>query len=102
MPVDTSLHFDNRFVAELPGDPDRSARRRQVLGAAWSPVAPTAVAAPRLLAHAREVAELVGFTEDEVAQPWFAEVFGGNALLPGMERFSWERATGASGRARGR
>ncbi len=88
MPVETSLHFDNRFVAELPGDPDRSARRRQVVGAAWSPVTPTPVAAPRLLAHAREVAELVGFGEEEAAQPWFAEVFGGNALLPGMEPYA--------------
>ncbi len=31
-----NLRFDNRFVTELPGDPDRSNRRRQVLGAAWS------------------------------------------------------------------
>ncbi|GLC25743.1 protein adenylyltransferase SelO [Roseisolibacter agri] len=80
--------FDNRFVAELPGDPEQSPRRRQVLGAAWSPVAPTPVAAPRLLAHAREVAALVGFTEDDVREPWFAEVFGGNALLPGMQPYA--------------
>jgi len=46
--VTATLPFDNRFVAELPGDPEQSPRRRQVLGAAWSPVAPTPVAAPRL------------------------------------------------------
>ncbi|TVP46647.1 MAG: hypothetical protein EA350_06510, partial [Gemmatimonadales bacterium] len=45
-----TLDFDNRFVAELPGDPDPSPRPRQVFGAAWSPVDPTPVAAPRLLA----------------------------------------------------
>src|SRR5688500_746392 len=83
-----SLRFDNRFVADLPGDPDTSNRRRQVIGAAWSPVAPTPVAAPRLLAHAREVAELVGFSEDDVRQQWFADVFGGNALLPGMQPYA--------------
>ncbi len=83
-----ALTFDNRFVAELPGDPEESPRRRQVVGAAWSPVAPTAVTAPRLLAHAREVAELVGFTEEDVRAPWFADVFGGNALLPGMRPYS--------------
>ena len=82
------LTFDNRFVAELPGDPDDSTRSRQVLGACWSPAAPTPVAAPKVLAHAREVAELVGFTEDDVAAPWFAEVFGGNALLPGMQPYA--------------
>jgi uncharacterized protein YdiU (UPF0061 family) len=82
------LAFDNRFVAELPGDPERSPRRRQVLGAAWSPVAPTPVAAPRVLAHSREVAALVGLAEEDVAAPWFADVFGGNALLPGMQPYA--------------
>ncbi len=83
-----ALPFDNRFVAELPGDPDHSQRRRQVLGAAWSPARPTPVAAPRLLAHAREVAELVGLSEEDVSAPWFAEVFAGNALLPGMQPYA--------------
>ena len=80
--------FDNRFVAELPGDPERSPRRRQVLGACWSAIDPTPVAQPRLLAHAREVAELLGITEADVAAPWFAEVFGGNALLAGMQPYA--------------
>ena len=89
MPTDqTILTFDNRFVAELPGDPVSSPRSRQVLGACWSPAMPTPVAAPRVLAHAREVAELVGFSEDDVAAPWFADVFGGNALLPGMQPYA--------------
>jgi uncharacterized protein YdiU (UPF0061 family) len=83
-----ALAFDNRFVAELPGDPEDSPRRRQVVGAAWSPAAPTPVAAPRLVAHAREVAELVGFTDADVRAPWFAEVFGGNRLLPGMRPYA--------------
>jgi uncharacterized protein YdiU (UPF0061 family) len=84
-----SLHFVNRFTRELPGDPDAGQARRQVFGACWSAVAPTAVAAPRLLAHAREVASLLDL---EVATPAeeqaFAQVFGGNRLLPGMEPFA--------------
>ena len=89
MPTEqTTLAFDNRFVAELPGDPDDSTRSRQVLGACWSPAMPTPVAAPRLLAHSREVAGLVGFTDDDIAAPWFAEVFGGNAVLPGMQPYA--------------
>ena len=84
----TTLAFDNRFVAELPGDAETSPRRRQVVGAAWSPAAPTAVAAPRLIAHSREVAELVGFTPDDTAAPWFADVFAGNALLDGMQPYA--------------
>lgn len=80
-----TLTFDNRFVRELPGDPLTTNQRRQVLGAAWSAVQPTPVAKPTLLAHAREVAELIGFGPEDHRSPRFAEVFGGNALLTGMQ-----------------
>jgi uncharacterized protein YdiU (UPF0061 family) len=83
-----NLNFDNRFLAELPGDPEEGPRRRQVRGACWSRVLPTPVAAPRLLAASREVAELLGLSEDDVASPEFAAVFAGNALLPGMEPYA--------------
>jgi uncharacterized protein YdiU (UPF0061 family) len=82
------LAFDNRFVAELPGDPLADARSRQVFDACWSPVQPTPVANPRLLVHAREVAALVGLSDEDVQAPWFARVFGGNALLPGMAPYA--------------
>ena len=83
-----AVTFDNRFVRELPGDPDSSNRRRQVLHAAWSAVMPTPVSAPQLLAHAPDVAALVGFGDDFVRSPSFAQVFAGNALLPGMEPYA--------------
>ncbi|WP_373068537.1 protein adenylyltransferase SelO family protein, partial [Gemmatimonas sp.] len=83
-----NLRFDNRFVNELPGDPDQTNRRRQVLGAAWSAVAPTPVADPRLVAHAREVSELLGIAEQDVLAPSFARVFSGNELLPGMAPYA--------------
>lgn len=82
---DTPPQFDNRFRRELPGDPETGARRREVVGAAWSAVMPTPVAAPRLLAHSAEVAELLGFDQATVSSPEFAEVFGGNALFAGMQ-----------------
>ncbi|MEN9933425.1 MAG: hypothetical protein RLZZ387_4 [Chloroflexota bacterium] len=82
------LTFDNRFVAELPGDPEEGPRTRQVRGACWSRVMPTPVAAPTLLAHAREVTELLGLSPDDVASPAFSRVFAGNALLPGMEPYA--------------
>ena len=83
-----ALQFDNRFRRELPGDPSDDVRSRQVFGACWSRAMPTPVAEPRLLAHAREVAELVGLGEDDVRAPWFARVFGGNELMPGMEPYA--------------
>jgi len=78
----TDLNFDNRFVRELPGDDEAGPRRREVLGAAWSSVMPTPVAAPRLLAYSPEVAAQLGL---DVHTQGFAEVFGGNALYAGMQ-----------------
>jgi serine/tyrosine/threonine adenylyltransferase len=83
-----TLSFDNRFVAELPGDPLNDLRPRQVMGACWSPVQPTPVRAPRLLAYAPEVAALLGLSAAEVAAPEFAEVFAGNRLLPAMQPYA--------------
>ena len=83
-----ALRFDNRFVRELPGDPEQGHRRREVRGALWSPTAPTPVAAPTLLAHSREVAALLGLDDADVASPAFAQVFGGNALLQGMQPYA--------------
>ncbi len=83
-----AIRFDNRFVRELPGDAETSLRRRQVRDACWSPATPTPVTAPSVLAHSREVAAMVGFTEADVAAPWFAEVFGGNRQLDGMEPYA--------------
>jgi uncharacterized protein YdiU (UPF0061 family) len=84
----SSFTFDNAFVRELPGDPLEGPHTRQVYEAAYSRVLPAPVREPRLIAHAREVATLVGFTEGDVALPLFAEVFGGNALIEGMEPYA--------------
>jgi uncharacterized protein YdiU (UPF0061 family) len=84
----SALRFDNAFVRELPGDPSTAPHSRQVYDAAFSRIHPTPVASPRLIAWSREVAALVGFTPDDVAAPLFADVFGGNALLDGMEPYS--------------
>ncbi len=83
-----TLRFDNRFSAELPADPELRNFRRQVAGACFSRVQPTAVARPRLLAYSREVCELLELDEAETATPEFAEVFGGNRVLASMDPFA--------------
>jgi len=83
-----AFEFDNAFLRELPGDPESGPRVRQVEGAAWSRVAPTPVAAPVLLAHSSEMARVLGIAGDDVRSPVFADVFGGNTLLPGMDPFA--------------
>jgi serine/tyrosine/threonine adenylyltransferase len=82
------LRFDNSFVRELPADPVQVNRPRQVAGAAYSLVAPTAVAAPRVVAVSREVMSDIGLTEADAHTPAFAELFAGNRLLPGMSSYA--------------
>jgi uncharacterized protein YdiU (UPF0061 family) len=82
------LRFDNRFVRELPGDPDLDIWPRQVIGALYSRVEPTPVRAPRVIAFSHEVASLLGFSPEVIASSRFAEVFGGNALIEGMEPYA--------------
>ncbi|MEO8157525.1 MAG: protein adenylyltransferase SelO [Betaproteobacteria bacterium] len=83
-----ALSFDNTFVRELPGDPATGPGRRQVHGALYSRVAPTPVPAPRLIAWSREVAALLGIDAADIASPAFVQVFGGNALLDGMQPYA--------------
>ncbi len=82
------LPFDNRFTAELPADPDSSDRRRQVVGAAFSRVAPTPVAAPVTLAWSPEVADLLGLDPAVCQTADFAAVFSGNRVPRGADPFA--------------
>ena len=83
-----NFHFDNTFVRELPADPQSGSQRRQVHGALYSHIAPTPVTAPRLIAYSPEVATLLGIDDAQVHAPEFAQVFGGNALLDGMQPYA--------------
>lgn len=78
------IEFDNSFLRDLPGDAEAGPRVREVF-AAWSRVDPTPVAAPRLLAWSPEAAALVGLDAADAGHSDFARVFGGNALLHGMQ-----------------
>jgi len=83
-----NLRFDNSFVRELPGDPQSGNQRRQVHGALFSRIEPTPVAAPRLIAYSPETAALLDLDEGDIRSPGFAEAFGGNALLEGMQPYA--------------
>jgi uncharacterized protein YdiU (UPF0061 family) len=77
--------FDNAFVRELPGDAERGERVRQVEGAAYSLLAPTPVQAPRVVAWSPAMAATLGLGAHEREDVHWAELFGGNALLEGMQ-----------------
>src|SRR5688500_18665591 len=82
------FRFDNAFVRELPGDPVTGPGVREVTGALWSAVLPTPERAPALLAHSAEMAARLDLDPADVASAEFAEVFGGNAVLPGVQPYA--------------
>lgn len=61
---------------------------RQVYDALWSTVRPTPVANPHLLIHSPEVATLLGLSDADIAHPNFAQIFGGNQLMEGMQPYA--------------
>jgi uncharacterized protein YdiU (UPF0061 family) len=93
--TESSLKFTNRFTSELPADTNTSNQRRQVPAACFSYVSPTKVAAPTLVAAAREVAEMLGLPATAFSQgaPGLAandllQTVAGNALLDGMTPYA--------------
>ncbi|HFE32339.1 MAG TPA: hypothetical protein ENJ17_03405, partial [Gammaproteobacteria bacterium] len=83
-----NLRFDNAFIRELPADLELGPRQRQVQHALFSHITPTPVAAPKLIAHSAEVAELLGIDAESVDTDFFAQVFGGNEPVPGMQPYA--------------
>ncbi len=87
-PLEELLTFDNRFVHELPGDPETENRPRQVARSCYSRVLPRPAAQPELVACAHEVAELIGLPKEACNTKEFVQVFAGNRLLPGMDPYA--------------
>lgn len=83
-----TLHFDNRWLRELPGDNETENFTRQVPNALWSLVNPTPVRAPRLLAYSPEVADMLGLSKTDMQDPAILNALSGNALLPGMQSYA--------------
>lgn len=78
------IAFDDSFIRELPGDPEPGNYRRQVLGSCYSKILPTPASRPQLLAHSREVADLLGLPAEVCQTDDFVQVFAGNRLWEGM------------------
>jgi uncharacterized protein YdiU (UPF0061 family) len=77
--------FRNTFVAEMPADPVAANARRQVPNASYTRVAPTPVAAPRLLAWSDALGEALGLARPS---PAAVEALAGNRVFPGMEPYA--------------
>jgi uncharacterized protein YdiU (UPF0061 family) len=82
------LAFDNSFVSELPGDPELRNSPRPVRHACYTRVAPTPVAAPKLLAWSDATGALLGIARPSSPTGLEAEVLGGNRVLAGMQPYA--------------
>ena len=83
-----TLNFDNRFVNELPGDPELENYRRQVYQACYSRVQPKVMQKPRLLIYSPEMAAALDLTEEICLSDDFCQVFVGNRLTHGMDAYA--------------
>ena len=86
-PLDT-LNFDNRFIRELPGDPEPENFRRQVYQACYSMVQPRVVKQPQLVAYSPEMAEQLDLSPETCASADFTAVFAGNRQASGMQPYA--------------
>ena len=82
------VQFDNSFVRELPGDTVTHNVPRAVRNACYTRVDPTPVRAPRLLAWADPVGEMLGISRPASPVGPAVEVLGGNRVLPGMQPYA--------------
>ncbi|XP_078443260.1 selenoprotein O [Wolffia australiana] len=83
------FNWDHSFVRELPGDPRTDDTTRQVVGACYSKVSPSApVVKPELVAWSDSVAELLDLDPAEFDRPDFAEKFAGASSLPGSSPYA--------------
>ncbi len=83
-----ALNFDNRFINELPGDPEPDNYRRQVYQACHSRVQPKPAKNPSMLAYSREMAAELGISESTCLSEDFCRIFVGNRLAKGMEAYA--------------
>ncbi|CAA7407996.1 unnamed protein product [Spirodela intermedia] len=78
------LNWDHSFVRELPGDPRTDSTPREVVGACYSKVSPSAkVGKPELVARSESVSELLDLDPAEFQRPDFPAIFSGAIPLVG-------------------
>ncbi len=82
------LAFENTYVAAMPADPESRNVPRPVRNAGYTRVAPTPVAAPRLLGWSDAAGEMLGIARPAAADGPEAAVLAGNRVLAGMQPYA--------------
>ncbi len=82
------LNISDSFNKELPADPKLENTRRQVTGAAFSFVTPRVPSAPKLVHAAKNVAEQLGFTQEDLSTEDFLKLVSGANVYPDTNPFA--------------
>ncbi len=82
------ISFDNRFVRELPADPEKRNFIRQVSSSAYSFCEPQKVSKAKTVCVNQALAKSCGFDSSFIQSQKFAETFSGNSELEGMQPYA--------------
>ena len=83
-----NLNIKDTFNKELPADPILENSRRQVKEACFSYVSPKKTSNPELIHVSPEMMKALGFTEEDVTESEFLNVFTGNSILPDTKPYA--------------
>lgn len=83
-----SLHFHNRYIQQLPSDPETKNYCHLVSNSSYSQVLPRKSSDPQLVSYSKEAAQLIGLDPKHCTSDLFAQVFTGNTLLKGMQPYA--------------
>lgn len=86
------LKINNRFSSELSADANETNITRQVLNASFSYVTPRIPSNPKLIHATKEVAHIIGITEDEIKSVDFLDLFTGKKTLPNSRSYAMNYA----------
>jgi uncharacterized protein YdiU (UPF0061 family) len=86
------IQFLHKFTTNLPSDPIEENFTRQVNNAAFSYVIPKTPSRPKLLHLAKEVQNLIGFSDDFVASEAFLNLISGAEIVGNAKPFAMNYA----------
>ena len=83
-----TLKINDRFLHELPADPERTQSRRQVKDACYSYATPRVPGNPTLVHASKEAGALIGLTEADLKSKDFLDIFSGTKKIDGTDPYA--------------
>jgi len=83
-----NLKINDRFLQELPADPERTQSRRQVKEACYSYATPRIPGNPKLVHASKDAGALIGLTEADLPSKDFLDIFSGTKKIDGTDPYA--------------